>query len=164
MNLFQQIEAKIYDKKRLLRKINQWRFRDDKIVFSNGCFDLLHAGHVSTIAQAASFGDRLIIAINSDASVRKLKGEKRPLQKEANRALLIAAMQYVDAVIIFEEETPEELIKAILPDVLVKGGDYKIEEVVGSDIVLKNGGKVELAKFLDTYSSSNIIAQINESE
>ncbi|MEX0813561.1 MAG: D-glycero-beta-D-manno-heptose 1-phosphate adenylyltransferase [Chitinophagales bacterium] len=161
MQAFQQLKSKIFDKAALKRKINLWRFRDDKIVFTNGCFDLLHAGHISTIAQAADFGDRLVLGLNSDSSVKRLKGESRPLQNEQNRAILLAAMHCVDAVVVFEEDTPEDLIKFILPDVLVKGGDYKPEEVVGADIVLKNGGEIKLAEFLPGFSSSGLIEQIN---
>ena len=160
MNPFQLIESKICDLDKLQKQLHQWRFKSDTIVFTNGCFDLLHAGHVSTIAQAAAHGNRLIIGLNSDSSVKKLKGEKRPLNNERNRALLLASMHYVDAVVVFDEETPENLIHLITPDVLVKGGDYKLEEVVGADIVLKNGGKVELAELLPNHSSTSIIEQI----
>lgn len=162
MNPFQQIESKICDLNTIQKRLHQWRFKDDTIVFTNGCFDLLHAGHVSTIAQSAGYGDRLIIGLNSDSSVKKLKGEKRPLNNERNRALLLASMHFVDAVVVFDEETPESLISAIVPDVLVKGGDYKLEEVVGANIVLNNGGKVELAELLPNLSSTSLIEQITE--
>ncbi|MCU0433693.1 MAG: D-glycero-beta-D-manno-heptose 1-phosphate adenylyltransferase [Bacteroidia bacterium] len=143
----------------LLRQ--QLRFFGRKVVFTNGCFDLLHLGHVDYLAKAASFGDYLIVGLNSDASVKLLqKGPARPLQDEHSRSHVLAALHVVDAVVLFDEETPYELIKFIQPDVLVKGADYKVEEIAGHDIVLAGGGKVELVEFVPGYSTSAIERKI----
>lgn len=162
MQAFQQIASKVLDKAALKRKLALWKFKDDKIVFTNGCFDLIHAGHISTIVQAASYGDRLILGLNSDDSVKRLKGNDRPLQKEQNRALILAAMHNIDAVVIFDEDTPKELIELVKPDVLVKGGDYQPDEVVGADIVLKNGGEIKLAEYIPNNSSTELIELIEK--
>ncbi|MBI5656963.1 MAG: D-glycero-beta-D-manno-heptose 1-phosphate adenylyltransferase, partial [Geobacter sp.] len=132
------------------------------IVFTNGCFDLLHAGHVTYLQAARSFGDLLILGLNSDASIRRLKGEKRPLIGEIERAHLMAALDCVDYVVIFDEDTPLKLIEAIRPDVLVKGGDYTRGGVVGHELVESYGGRVELVQFVDGRSTSGIIDQILE--
>ncbi len=157
------IKRKIVDAKHAQRMIAAWRITGQKIVFTNGCFDILHAGHIISLAGAASFGNRLVVGVNSDASVRRLKAAGRPIQNEDGRALLLAAMHFVDAVVVFEEDTPESLIQLINPDVLVKGGDYKVEDIAGSKWVLEHGGKVELINYLDNNSSTNIIKKIKES-
>jgi len=144
---------------RLVRELKERRKR---IVFTNGCFDLLHAGHVTYLQAARSFGDLLILGLNSDASIRRLKGEKRPLIGETERAHLLAALDCVDFVVIFDEDTPLKLIEAIRPDVLVKGGDYTREGVVGHELVESYGGRVELVQFVDGRSTSGIIEQILE--
>jgi len=131
-----------------------------KIVFSNGCFDILHKGHVMYLSKAAETGDFMVIGLNSDASVKRLKGEKRPVQDQVSRALVMAALEFVNAVILFEEDTPYELIKAIVPDILVKGADYKPQEIVGYDIVTGNGGQVRTIELEEGYSSSLIISKI----
>lgn len=128
-----------------------------KVVFTNGCFDILHLGHVEYLAKARSLGDILIIGLNSDDSVKRLKGEKRPVNPEYARAMLLSALEFVDYVVVFEEDTPELLIKTICPDILVKGGDYSIETIVGADFVLANGGTVEIIPFVDGFSTSRII-------
>ena len=133
-----------------------------KIVFTNGCFDLLHVGHIKYLSQAKDLGDILIIGLNSDKSVEKLKGNNRPLNSFEDRAKLLAALKSVDLVIMFEEQTPENLIKEIIPDVLVKGGDYDIEEIVGYQTVIDNGGQVKTLSFYDGYSSTNYIDKINK--
>ncbi len=133
-----------------------------KVVFTNGCFDILHRGHAAYLEQAKSLGDFLVVGVNSDESVRKLKGEGRPVNNENDRAYLLEMLKPVDFVIIFNEETPYELIKSINPDFLVKGGDWKEEEIVGSDIVRKNGGKVMSLKFIDNYSTTGIMKKISE--
>ncbi|MBQ7585549.1 MAG: D-glycero-beta-D-manno-heptose 1-phosphate adenylyltransferase [Desulfovibrionaceae bacterium] len=156
------LRSKLVNLKQLLDKISEWRKHHDRIVFTNGCFDLLHPGHVKLLQEAASLGDKLIVAINSDASVRRLKGPDRPIQSEDARALVMAGMHGVDSVIIFEEDTPLELIKAILPDVLVKGGDYQIEEVVGASEVKAHGGSVHIANLVDGFSTSSIVAAIQD--
>lgn len=157
------VQSKIVDETQLQRKLAAWRLVNQKIVFTNGCFDILHAGHVQSLAGAASFGNRLIVGLNSDASVKRLKSESRPIQNQDSRALLLAAMHFVDLVVIFEEDTPENLIQLVNPDVMVKGGDYKIEDIAGAQWVLDQGGKVELINYLDNSSSTNIIKKIKES-
>jgi len=156
------INSKISEKEDFSYVLSYYRFKDKKIVFTNGCFDLLHRGHVEYLMEAASFGDILILGLNSDHSVRKLKGENRPVQDEGSRALIAASLHFVDHVILFDEETPIELIKFIIPDVLVKGGDYATEEIVGNDEVIKNGGKVEVIKYIDGHSTSGLIKKIME--
>ena len=133
-----------------------------KIVFTNGCFDLLHVGHIRYLSQAKKLGDFLIIGLNSDRSVKKLKGKDRPINSFEDRATLLSALNSVDLVIKFEEQTPEDLIKDIVPDVLVKGGDYNIEDIVGYQIVIQNGGQVKTLSFYDGYSSTNYIDKINK--
>lgn len=157
------VKNKIVTTAQLQRKLAVWRLSSQKIVFTNGCFDILHAGHVLSLAGAASFGNRLIVGLNSDASVKRLKSENRPIQTEGSRALLLAAMHFVDLVVIFEDDTPENLIRLVNPDVLVKGGDYQIADIAGAQWVLDQGGKVELINYLDNNSSTNIIKKIKES-
>lgn len=137
--------------------VGLWRQQGLKVVFTNGCFDLLHAGHIQLVEEAAAQGDRLIVAVNSDNSVKRLKGPERPMQPENARGLVLAALEEVDAVIIFEEDTPKELIEAITPDVLVKGGDYSPESIVGAGHVIRHGGRVHIAKFRDGFSTSGLI-------
>lgn len=134
---------------------------DKKVVFTNGCFDILHVGHKRYLQQAATLGDILVVGVNSDDSVKRLKGPERPINSEQDRAEMLCTMKFVDYVVIFTEDTPYELIKKIQPDVLVKGGDYKPEEVIGRDIVEARGGRLELIKFVDGKSTTNIINKIN---
>jgi rfaE bifunctional protein nucleotidyltransferase chain/domain len=143
----------------LIEKRKEWN--DQEVVFTNGCFDILHLGHVDYLEKAASKGDKLIVALNTDASVSKLKGPTRPVNKEEARARIIAALSFVDAVVFFSEDTPLSLIKQLLPDVLVKGSDYDMSNIIGADIVMENGGKVETIKLVDGYSTTNIINKIN---
>lgn len=131
-----------------------------KIVFTNGCFDVLHYGHVHYLAQARQLGDLLVVGLNSDASVRRLKGESRPVNPEQARAFVLAALEMVDYVCLFEEDTPYELIAAVKPDVLVKGGDYAVDNIVGSDIVKGRDGKVVVLPFVEGFSSSSIIKKL----
>jgi len=133
-----------------------------KIVFTNGCFDILHKGHAAYLNQAKSLGDILIVGINSDSSVKKLKGNDRPINNENDRAFLIDNLKSVDYAIIFGEDTPYELIKEIVPELLVKGGDWKEEDIVGSDIVNAAGGKVMSLNYLDNYSTTNILKKISD--
>ena len=142
--------------------INKIKSEGKKIVFTNGCFDLLHVGHIKYLSQAKDLGDILIIGLNSDKSVKKLKGNNRPINSFEDRAKLLAALKSVDLVIMFEEQTPENLIKEIIPDVLVKGGDYDIEEIVGYQTVIDNGGQVKTLSFYEGYSSTNYIDKINK--
>lgn len=132
------------------------------IVFTNGCFDILHSGHVFYLQKAKQQGDILILGLNSDASVRRLKGEKRPINSESDRAIVISELKSIDYVVIFEEDTPLEIISLIVPNKLVKGGDYKKDDVVGKDIVESNGGEVVIIPFVDGKSTTNIINKINE--
>ena len=133
-----------------------------KIVFTNGCFDLLHVGHIRYLSHAKKLGDFLIIGLNSDRSVKNLKGKDRPINSFEDRAILLSALNSVDLVIKFEEKTPENLIKEIVPDILVKGGDYNIEDIVGYHTVVQNGGQVKTLSFYDDYSSTNYINKINK--
>jgi len=144
----------------LLIKIKDWRSAGLSIVFTNGCFDLIHRGHVEYLNKAKSYGDKLILGLNSDLSLRKLKGENRPYINEEDRAYILSNLRAIDAIIVFEEETPLNLISIILPDVLVKGGDYKIEEIVGKEVVEKNGGKVVTVPFVQDKSTTNLIRKI----
>ena len=131
-----------------------------KVSFTNGCFDILHPGHLFSLKQAAAEADYLIVGLNSDASVRKLKGPTRPINNTASRAIVLANLIVVDAVVVFEEETPLELIKAILPDVMVKGGDYTIDQVVGGKEVIENGGKVIINPIVDGFSTTGLIEKM----
>ena len=142
--------------------INIIKAERKKIVFTNGCFDLLHVGHIRYLAQAKKLGDFLIIGLNSDSSVKELKGEDRPINSFEDRATLLSAIESVDSVIMFEEQTPENLIKDIVPDILVKGGDYNIEDIVGYQTVIQNGGQVKTLSFYDGYSSTNYINKIKK--
>lgn len=154
---------KIIDLPNAKKLTDQWKNNGQKIVFTNGCFDLLHAGHIAYLSEAASLGDKLIIGLNADSSVKKLKGASRPINDDLTRSTLLAAMSFVDAVVFFDEETPIKLISEILPDVLVKGGDYTIDEIVGAKEVIANGGEVKSLQFLPGYSSSSIIEKIKNS-
>lgn len=140
--------------------VNQIKNNKRTIVFTNGCFDILHAGHVRYLELSKQKADVLILGLNSDASVRKLKGESRPVNNEIDRAIVLSALKSIDYIVIFDEDTPFELIKEIMPDVLTKGADYTIDNVVGADIVMQNGGKVELISFVDGKSTTNIISKM----
>lgn len=144
----------------LLEKVEDWRRKNESIVFTNGCFDLLHPGHISLIRQCANQGDHLIIGLNTDRSVRRLKGDSRPIQNEQSRALLLAALRGVDAVVLFDEDTPLRLIQQIRPDVLVKGSDYSLATVVGAEEVQAYGGKVYLANLVDGCSTTNLVQRM----
>jgi len=128
-----------------------------KIVFTNGCFDVLHAGHITYIREAKALGDILMIGLNSDKSVKRLKGKNRPVNDQQSRSLLLSELESIDYIIVFEEDTPYDLINCIKPNILVKGGDWKVHEIVGSDIVIGNGGFIKSLKFVEGYSSTNII-------
>jgi rfaE bifunctional protein nucleotidyltransferase chain/domain len=160
MDYLQVIQNKIIDKDALSKLVANYQLKNQKIVFTNGCFDLLHQGHVTYLAQAASLGNRLIVGINSDNSVQKLKGIHRPIQDEKSRTLIMASLHVISAVIVFDEDTPLELIKIIKPDFLVKGGDWEPAKIVGSDIVQSYGGQVISIPFIDGYSTTAIETQI----
>ncbi len=138
--------------------------RDRTLVFTNGCFDLLHPGHVEYLAQARALGDALVVGLNSDASVRRLNGAGRPLVPEAGRAAMLAGLRSVDAVTLFDEDTPLDLIRALLPDVLVKGGDYDLDGIVGRDAVEKAGGDVRVLPFVEGYSTTDILTRLKQIE
>ena len=154
------IKNKLLSREALETKLAEWRSAGETIVFTNGCFDILHRGHVEYLAQAADLGDKLIIGLNTDASVKRLKGESRPINDEKSRALLLSALQFVDVVVFFDEDTPYELIKQLQPDILVKGNDYKPEEIVGYDIVTAKGGKVLTIDLVKGFSTTNIISRL----
>lgn len=152
--------TKILPVEALVEVLAAWRHAQESIVFTNGCFDLLHPGHIDNLELAKSFGDRLIVGLNADASINRLKGDSRPINDVQFRSRLLAALGCVDAVVIFEEDTPAKLIAAILPDVLVKGGDYTIEEVVGHEVVQAHGGEVKIIPLTAGYSSTKLIKTI----
>jgi len=142
------------------KQIYDWKLSGQKIVFTNGCFDILHRGHVEYLTEAKACGDKLVTALNSDSSVRSLKGEARPIQSQEDRAVILDALESVDLVVIFDQETPEKIIKTLLPDVLVKGGDYTPDTIIGADIVTENGGEVKVIPFRSGQSTSGIIEKI----
>lgn len=150
----------VTDKEELFCILNQWRFKEEKIVFTNGCFDIVHKGHIEYLAQAASLGTKMIIGLNTDASVKRLKGESRPVNDQQARALLLAALIFVDQVVLFDEDTPYELIKYTQPDILVKGSDYKPESIVGYDIVKNKGGKIVTIDLTAGYSTTSILNKL----
>lgn len=152
---------RIFSKEEIKQEVIRMRLKSKTIAFTNGVFDILHEGHIAVLSEAASFADILIVGINSDSSVKKLKGETRPINNENSRALIMASLIMVDAVVIFEEETPLELIKIIKPDVLIKGGDYTLETMVGAEEVLNAGGKIELIPIREGFSTTDIIKKIN---
>lgn len=159
------IKNRIVSRPDLPSLVARLKFKSNKIVFTNGCFDLLHLGHIDYLSKAADCGDFLIVGVNSDASVQLLKkGPARPIQDENARALLIAALHFVDVVVLFDEETPFELIKFIQPDILVKGADYKVEQVAGHDVVLSKGGEVKLIELVKGYSTTAIEKKIKETQ
>jgi len=151
---------KINDLSSVKNLITNWQTEGNKIVFTNGVFDLLHIGHITYLAKAAALGDKLVIGLNSDASVKRIKGESRPINDQSNRAALLASLFFVDAVVVFEEDTPLNLITALMPDILVKGADYSIENIVGAKEVVANGGEVKTINFVEGYSSTAIIEKI----
>lgn len=142
------------------RTISHWKNKGNKIVFTNGCFDILHVGHLDYLEHARSLGDKLIVGLNSDDSVRRLKGNNRPVNDNYLRSRALAALQFVDAVVFFEEDTPFELITLVKPDILVKGGDYLAENIVGADIVTENGGQVKIIPFTEGFSTTSFIERI----
>ena len=145
----------------LNRKLIDWRNNKIDIVFTNGCFDLLHKGHIDLLNKASTYGDILIVGLNSDCSVKKLKGEERPIENESIRSKNLLKLKFVNYVIIFDSETPKELVEIIMPDVLVKGGDYNSNNIVGAKEVISNGGRVEIVPLTDGYSTSSIIESQN---
>lgn len=157
------IEQKIMDLAKTQSMIASWKVLGKTVAFTNGCFDILHEGHIFSLSAAAKEADYLVVGLNSDASVKRLKGESRPVNTQHSRALLLASLLMVDAVIIFGEDTPLELITALKPDVLVKGGDYTIEQIVGSKEVVANGGRVVINPIVEGFSTTGLIQQIKSS-
>jgi rfaE bifunctional protein nucleotidyltransferase chain/domain len=161
MKKLELINAMIFDEKEKIKFwLGYWRFHQKRIVFTNGCFDILHRGHIDYLAKAADLGDVLIIGLNTDESVSRIKGSGRPVQDQKSRAMILSALHFVDAVVLFNEDTPYELIKFVKPDVLVKGSDYKPEDIVGYDVVKEKGGEIIAVEYLEGFSSSNIIKRI----
>jgi rfaE bifunctional protein nucleotidyltransferase chain/domain len=162
MKKLELVKSKIYsrDSVEFARKLAIMRFKNKKIVFTNGCFDILHLGHIDYLAKAASQGDVLIVGLNTDESVRRIKGGNRPIQDEISRAMILASLRFVNYVVFFGEDTPYELIKTIRPNVLVKGADYKPEEIVGYDIVKARKGKIVTIEYLEGYSTTAIEKKI----
>ena len=160
MKSIQSIPAKIFEIKDLLLQLKRWQLQSKKIVFTNGVFDILHQGHIASLSEAATFGHILIVGLNADASVKRLKGNSRPVNTQQSRALLLASLLMVDAIVIFEEDTPLQLITAIIPDVLVKGGDYTREQIVGATEVIAAGGEVKIVPILEGFSTTGIIEKM----
>ena len=151
------ISQRIFTSAQIVQKVTQWRVLNKKIAFTNGVFDIIHKGHIFSLSQAAAEADYLIIGLNSDASAKRLKGKNRPINNEESRALVLASLIMVDAVVIFEDDTPLKLINAIMPDVLVKGGDYTTDQIAGAQEVLANGGRVVINPIVEGFSTTAII-------
>lgn len=161
--IFNKITSKIQDWKTAQQTVENWQKAGETVVFTNGCFDILHYGHLHYLAAAADLGNRLIIGLNSEDSVKRLKGEHRPINDDLTRQFTLASLEFVDLVVEFGADTPFELIKTLVPNILVKGGDYEIHQIVGADIVIENGGKVESLPFVKGYSTTNIEDKIKNS-
>lgn len=164
MDYIAEIQEKIIPLGERLLVLPLWKEQEEKIVFTNGCFDIIHRGHVDYLARAASLGSKLTIGLNTDSSIRRIKGNSRPITDEYSRAFVLAAFAFVDAVILFDEDTPYNLIQYIQPDILVKGSDYKEEDIVGADIVKAKGGKIITMDFVPGFSTSAIIEKIKNSD
>ncbi|MBL7138591.1 MAG: D-glycero-beta-D-manno-heptose 1-phosphate adenylyltransferase [Bacteroidales bacterium] len=162
MEKVEQIKLKIRTSDQIRNQRNFWSFKDRKVVFTNGCFDLLHLGHIEYLSKAADLGDVLVIGLNSDSSVRALKGPGRPITDEHARAMILASLSFVTAVVIFDKETPYDLIATVQPDVLVKGADYRTEEIAGHDIILARGGKVITIPLTEGYSTTGILSKLQD--
>ena len=160
MNRADLIPAKIFTREQIVHKAAQWRVIGKKIAFTNGVFDILHEGHIFSLSQAAMEADYLIVGLNADASVKRLKGESRPINQQNSRTLVMASLVMVDAVVLFEEDTPLELIKSILPDVMIKGGDYTVEQIAGAKEVIANGGRVVINPIMEGFSTTGIIEKM----
>jgi D-beta-D-heptose 7-phosphate kinase/D-beta-D-heptose 1-phosphate adenosyltransferase len=155
------IPQKIVTREQLIYKVAQWKAIGKKIVFTNGVFDIIHSGHIASLSQAAAEADFLVVGLNTDASVKRLKGDSRPINNQESRALIMAAMVMVDAVVLFDEDTPLELITVVMPDVIVKGGDYTIEQIVGAKEVIANGGRVVINPIVEGFSTTGNIEKMN---
>ena len=162
MPVISKIREKIINTDNLILKVSQWKKNKMKVSFTNGCFDILHLGHLEILTKSKEFGDRLIVAVNSDESVRKLKGDKRPVNDFQTRSHILASFSFVDYVVEFSDDTPKKLIQIIKPDFLIKGGDYKKKDIVGNDIVSSYGGETIIIPLIDGLSSTNTINKINK--
>ena len=160
MSRLDKIKSKIYTTEQIKAALNVWRLLGKRVVFTNGCFDLLHLGHIDYLSKAADMGDKLVIGLNSDVSASELKGPGRPITDQLSRSVMLASFSFVDAVVIFDEPTPLHLIELVRPDILVKGADYSIEQIVGADLVLKYGGEVKTIEYLSGYSTTLIEKKI----
>lgn len=156
------IKLKILDEGRLEQQLAIWQFQNKKIVFTNGCFDIIHLGHIDYLSKAKDLGDILLIGLNTDDSVKRLKGKNRPIKTQFERSVLLASLQFVNGVILFDEDTPYDLIKKVKPNILVKGSDYKKEEIVGADIIENTGGEIFTIDFLEGYSTTAILDKIKK--
>ena len=161
---FNKIHWKILQPAELKTLVKEWQAAGQKVVFTNGCFDILHRGHVDYLSKAAALGDKMVVALNGDKSVKKLKGKNRPIQDEESRMEIMASLFFVDAVVKFNEDTPLKLIQLLQPDILVKGGDYKPSEIVGADVVKSKKGKVIVLPYIEGYSTSGIDEKIRNSK
>ncbi|MCU0326973.1 MAG: D-glycero-beta-D-manno-heptose 1-phosphate adenylyltransferase [Spirosomaceae bacterium] len=155
-------EEKILSQNQAKEKVTQWQSEGQKIVFTNGCFDIVHLGHIDYLEKARNLGDKLVLGLNTDASVNRLKGPTRPVVNEYARSRMMAAFEFVDAVILFDEPTPKELIETICPDILVKGDDYSVENIVGADFVMGRGGEVKTIPLVKGYSTTSLIEKIKK--
>ena len=162
MPLISKVREKIITTDNLALKVSQWKKNKMKVAFTNGCFDILHLGHLEILTKSKEFGDRLIVAVNSDASVRKLKGKERPINDFQTRSNILASFSFVDYVVEFSDDTPKKLIQIIKPDFLIKGGDYKKKDIVGNDIVSSYGGETIIIPLIDGLSSTNTINKLNK--
>ena len=162
MPLISKVREKIITTDNLVLKVSQWKKNKMKVAFTNGCFDILHLGHLEILTKSEEFGDRLIVAVNSDASVRKLKGKERPINDFQTRSNMLASFSFVDYVVEFSDDTPKKLIQIIKPDFLIKGGDYKKKDIDGNDIVSSYGGETIIIPLIDGLSSTNTINKINK--
>jgi len=157
MTTLEVTQSKIYDRVVLGQRLTMWRFQNKKVVFTNGCFDILHRGHIEYLSKARDLGDILVIGLNTDASVKRIKGANRPVQDETSRAMVLASLRFVEAVVLFDEDTPFDLINFIKPDVLVKGGDYTESSIIGAEVVKANGGEVVTIPLVEGYSTTGIL-------
>lgn len=162
MAKFEFLKSKIVDIHSCKSYIQAVQSAGEKVVFTNGCFDILHLGHITYLAKAAELGSKLIVGLNTDSSVKSIKGENRPLQNETTRAHVLASLFFVDKVVLFSDDTPQQLIETLLPNFLVKGSDYSVESIVGADVVIANGGEVKTIDLVDGYSTTNVISKMSE--
>jgi rfaE bifunctional protein nucleotidyltransferase chain/domain len=163
MSFHNQLKEKVVSQDQALKELKAWREKNKKIIFTNGCFDIIHPGHIDYLSQARDLGDILVLGLNTDQSVRRLnKGSNRPINDERTRAYVLAGLASVDLIVFFDEETPYNLIKLLQPNVLVKGNDYEVEKIIGFDILKENGGEVITIPFLEGYSTSSLIKKIIE--